>query len=64
MESTLFHPDLLTTHEPQRVGTPEDDEIVRMADRGSLSPRPSEARGVRVRGGRWPIQGKIASTRK
>jgi len=48
VESSLFHSDLLSTHEPQRVGAPEDYEIVRMADRRSLAPQRGE--GSRVRG--------------
>jgi hypothetical protein len=47
MESSVFHSDLLTAHEPQRVVMPEDKEIVTMADRGSLYPQRGE--GLRVR---------------
>jgi hypothetical protein len=48
MGSSVFRSDLLTTHKPQTVGVPEDHEIVRMADRGSLAPQSGE--GSRVRG--------------
>jgi len=46
--SSLFHLDLLTTHEPFGFGVQEDEKIVTMTDRGSLSPQRGE--GSRARG--------------
>ena len=48
MGSPLSNSGLLTVREPQRGGVPEDEKIVTMADRGSLSPQRGE--GLRVRG--------------
>jgi hypothetical protein len=48
MESSLFHTDLLTGHEPEMVGVPVVERITTIADRGSLAPQRGE--GSRVRG--------------
>jgi hypothetical protein len=47
MESPLSHSDLLTVHEPERVGAPDADEIMTMAYRDSLSPQRGERPRVR-----------------
>ena len=48
MGGSLFRSDLLPAHEPQRVAVPEDEDIVTLADRGSLAPQ--RGKGLRVRG--------------
>jgi hypothetical protein len=48
MESSLFHSDLLTGHEPESVGVPEDKEIMTICR--SRLPLPSTGRGAGVRG--------------
>jgi len=45
MKSSLFHSGLLTGHESERVVMPEDEEMVTMADRGSLSSQRGEGQG-------------------
>ena len=51
--SSKFHSDLFADREPVRVVMPEDEGIITIANRGTLSPQRGE--GLRVRGETTPV---------